>query len=222
MPPTAAPLTRPVKVGDLVRRRLRELGRTQRELADAINLPEIWVADLVAGRRVPPAPGQSDVYDGMTRFLRLHRNDLPLCARTERDRMVNGRRRPSRRVREMLLALCAPARARVIVRRLAGTRGAELEHVIVDRLLGVCKSFVHRQLDDAFGIRVAARRAGFSPAEQRMRLLEFLDTTPATLTPGDVDDFVRPRLGAWDIDLENHAMRIVLRSQEPAAAPRFA
>ncbi|MGH7699046.1 MAG: hypothetical protein ACREMJ_00780, partial [Gemmatimonadales bacterium] len=119
-------------------------------------------------------------------------------------------------------ALCAPGRARVIVRRLAGPRGAELEHVIAGRLLGVCKSFVRRRLDDAFGIRVAARRAGLSPAEQRMRLLEFLDATPATLTPGDVDDFVRPRLGTWDIDLESHAMRIVLRSQEPAAAPRFA
>jgi hypothetical protein len=217
----ATPLTRPVKVGQLVRRRLRELGRTQRELAEALELPETFVADLVAGRRRPPAPGESDLYDGMTRFLRLHRNDLALCARTERGATSVARRRPTRRVRQVLFALCAPDRARVIGRRLSRTGGAELEHLIVDRLLGVAKGFARRQLEDEFGIRVAARRAGLTLAERRMRLLEFLDVTPATLTVGDFADFMQPRLGAWDIDLETRAMRIVLRSAEPTPARRF-
>jgi len=54
----ALPLKRPVKVGELVRRRLRELKRTPRELADAVQVSEIYIADLVAGRRRPPAPGR--------------------------------------------------------------------------------------------------------------------------------------------------------------------
>jgi len=60
----ALPLKRPVKVGELVRRRLRELKRTPRELADAVQVSEIYIADLVAGRRRPPAPGRMD---GMVR-----------------------------------------------------------------------------------------------------------------------------------------------------------
>src|SRR5216117_3060958 len=51
----ALPLKRPVKVGELVRRRLRELKRTPRELADAVQVSEVYISDLVAGRR-PPGP----------------------------------------------------------------------------------------------------------------------------------------------------------------------
>jgi hypothetical protein len=64
----ALPLKRPVKVGELVRRRLRELKRTPRELADAVQVSEIYISDLVAGRRRPPAPGRMDVYAPMTKF----------------------------------------------------------------------------------------------------------------------------------------------------------
>ena len=72
----ALPLKRPVKVGELVRRRLRELKRTPRELADAVQVSEIYISDLVAGRRRPPAPGRMDVYAPMTKFLKLHRNEI--------------------------------------------------------------------------------------------------------------------------------------------------
>ena len=34
------------------------------------------------------------------------------------------------------------------------------------------------------------------------------------LTPTDVEDFIRPRIGTWDIDFETQTMRIVLRAQE--------
>ncbi|HXF94806.1 MAG TPA: hypothetical protein VNI61_01770 [Gemmatimonadales bacterium] len=216
------PLTRPVKVGELVKRRLRELGRSPRDLAEALGLPERWAADLVAGRRRPPAPAQSQVYESMTRFLRLHRNDLPLCARAEHEERDNGRGRPARRVRELLLALCVPGRARTLARRLARPGGVELERLIVDRLLAVTKGFARRQLEDEFGIRIAARRAGSTPAERRLQLLEFLDTTVATLTPEDVTSFMQPRLDGWDIDLETRAMRIVLKPSDPGVSPRLA
>src|SRR2546429_1520322 len=94
----ALPLKRPVKVGELVRRRLRELKRTPRELADAVQVSEIYIADLVAGRRRPPAPGRMDVYAPMTKFLKLHRNDSPPARRpsgTARPRASSGRIRRS-------------------------------------------------------------------------------------------------------------------------------
>src|SRR6266851_8563706 len=108
----ALPLKRPVKVGELVRRRLRELKRTPRELADAVQVSEIYIADLVAGRRRPPAPGRMDVYAPMTKFLKLHRNDLPTCAKAEREGETKSRRRAHPDVRRHMLDLCDPVRAR--------------------------------------------------------------------------------------------------------------
>jgi hypothetical protein len=207
----AAPLKDPVPVGQLVRRRLRELKRTPRELAEAVRVSESYIADLVAGRRRPPAPG-SDLYAPMAKFLRLHRNDLPTCARVERSRVGLRRRRPAPEVRRLMLELCEPAKARQLGRRLMKPDGGELETLIVARLLEVAQGFVARRLDDEVGLRVAATREGCSYLDLRMRLLEFLDATSDSITVRDCEDFVRPRIATWDIDLDTRAMRIVLRS----------
>jgi hypothetical protein len=212
----ALPLKRPVKVGELVRRRLRELKRSPRELAEAVQVSETYIADLVAGRRVPPAPSRMDVYAPMTKFLKLHRNDLPTCAKAERDGTTKSRRRPHPEVRRQMLDLCEPVRARTLLRKLGRKDGVGLERVIVGRLLEIAQGFVRRQLDDDVGIRIAATRDGCTYLERRMKLMEFLDVTPEGLGPADSDEFVRPRISAWDIDLDSNAMKIVLRSQEPA------
>src|SRR2546421_9884177 len=92
--PAALPLKHPVKVGQLVRRRLRELKRTPRELAEAVQVSEDYIVDIVAGRRRAPAPGRIDLYAPMARVLLLHRNDLPPCAAGERPAARGGARRP--------------------------------------------------------------------------------------------------------------------------------
>ena len=129
------------------------------------------------------------------------------------------------RVRELLLELCDPARARVLVRRLTQKRvgggavgggGPPLDALVAQRLLEVAQGFVRRQLDDEVGIRVASGGEGCTYLELRMKLLEFLDATPSSLTATDVEDFFRPRIGTWDLDFETQTMRIVLRTQEPA------
>jgi hypothetical protein len=209
--PAALPLKQPVKVSQLVRRRLRELKRTPRELAEAVKVSEAYMSDLVAGRRPPPAPGRTDLYVPMAKFLRLHRNDLPTCARVERAADSTGQRRPDPVVWKLVLRLCEATRQRVLSRRLAKD-GAELEAVIVGRLLEVAQGFVRRQLDDEVGMRVAATRDGRTYLDARMRLLEFLDTASDSLTAADCADFVLPRIAAWDMELETRAMRIVLRS----------
>src|SRR5438094_9748039 len=111
--PAAVPLKHPVKVGQLVRRRLRELKRTPRELAEAVQVSEDYIVDIVAGRRRPPAPGRIDLYAPMARFLRLHRNDLPTCARVELSSERGGRRRPHPGASNLVAGWCQPAKARV-------------------------------------------------------------------------------------------------------------
>ena len=169
--PAALPLKQPVKVSQLVRRRLRELKRTPRELAEAVKVSEAYMSDLVAGRRPPPAPGRTDLYVPMAKFLRLHRNDLPTCARVERAQEGVGRRRPDPQVWKLVLELCDPARQRSFGRRPAKGDGADLAAVIVGRLLEVAQGFVRRQLEDEVGLRVAATRDGCTYLEARMRLL---------------------------------------------------
>lgn len=217
----ATPLQRPVKVRHLMRRRLTELRRTPRELAEAMQVPEAYVTDLLSGRRAPPGPSRSEVYARMTKFLRLHRNDLPTCARAEQEARTTAPRRPNPAVRGRLLELCDPARARAVQRRLA-TKGAgpALEILIAGRLLEVAKGFVRRQLDDDAGMRIGASREGCSYTEMRMRLLDFLETTPDTLTVEDFETFVRPRIGVWEVALDTGTMRIVLRSQDPEPRQR--
>src|SRR5205823_14867195 len=170
--PAALPLKDPVKVGQLLRRRLRELKRTPRELAEAVQVTEDYMADLVSGRRRPPAPGRSDLYAPMTKFLRLHRNDLPTCARAERAAAVAAGR-PDPEVCRQVLELCSAERQRVLQRRFArpGGEGSELERVIVGRLLQVAQGFVNRKLEDEVGLRMAAAREGCTYLEARMRLL---------------------------------------------------
>jgi hypothetical protein len=159
----------------------------------------------------------------MTKFLRLHRNDLPTCARAEREGTKASGRRPNARVRELLLSLCGPATVPAVTRRLANGREAgALEILIADRILEVAQGYVRHQLNDEVGIRVAASREDCTFAEMRMRLLDFLDATPSSLTVDDHEAFVRPRIERWDFDLETKAMRIVLRSNDPEPRQRRA
>src|SRR2546425_7831034 len=175
--PAAVPLKHPVKVGQLVRRRLRELKRTPRELAEAVQVSEDYIVDIVAGRRRPPAPGRIDLYAPMARFLRLHRNDLPTCARVERSAERGGRRRPDPGVWKLVLELCEPAKARVLARHLAKPDGPALEHLIVGRLLEVAQGFLNRLLEDEVGMRVAATREGRSYLDMGMRLVGVPDAS---------------------------------------------
>jgi hypothetical protein len=216
----ALPLKQPIKVSHLMRRRLRELKRSPGELAEAIQVPEEYVVELLEGRRPPPAPGRTDIYDRMTRFLRLHRNDLPTCAKVERDVARPGRRRLSAQIRDRLLSLCDPTRLRNMERRMAGKGGVDLEHVVCQRLIEVAQGFVVRQLDDTVELRIAATRNGGNYLELRMKLFDFLEVVPATLTAKDFDEYVRPRVSKWDIDYETHTMRIVLRNSDPGPRQR--
>jgi len=209
--PQALPLKQPIPVGELVLRRLRQLKRTPGELAAAVRVSEAYITEIMAGRRRAPAPG-SDVYVGMGKFLGLHRDDLPSCARAERAAERPGERRASPEVRRIVFDLCDPQQVKNITRRIARPDGGELEWVIINRLLEVARGFVRRRLEDEVGLKVAAGREGKEYLDVRMRLLEFLDAAADSVTAEDCMDFVVPRIATWGIDLDSRTMRIQLRS----------
>ena len=202
-------------VGKLVRQRLKEIKRTPGELAEAVQLPKKYVDELISGKRRPPLPGRTDVYDRMTTFLKLSRNDLALCATAEREASAPKRAPlPKANVRRMLLELCEERTAEELESRRAENGGAEMADY-TQRLLDIIQGAVRRMLDDQIGLRLSAQGSGRSYEAMRLRVLEFLDATPDTLTTDDLQKFFEPRLTMWDVDLDSGVLRVVLRSQEP-------
>jgi hypothetical protein len=206
-------------VADLLRQRLKELKRTSKDLAEAVEVPPEYIDELIDGSRRAPLPGRTDLYERMTSFLRLGRNDLVNRARAERARGSTRLGALQPEVRRLLLDLCEPATARQLERRRTKNSVAELTGIL-ERLVGVTQGAVRRMLDDQIGLRLTATHAGKSYEDMRLQVLDFLDATPDTITMVHLNEFILPRIARWDVDLETGVLRVVLRAQEPRERTR--
>src|SRR5260370_4913243 len=74
----------PVDVAFVIRRRLDEFGLEQRDLAHAAQVTESYISQLLTGRRAPPAPNRTDIYDKMDSFLKLPTEGLTRLAGDQR------------------------------------------------------------------------------------------------------------------------------------------
>ena len=217
-PPSKLPAT----VGALLRRRLREVNRSREQLAEALEVPAGYLDELMSGTRRPPLPGRTDIYEKMTSFLRLGRNDLAACASAERaDAARAAIPAPEPGVRRLLLDLCEPGTARALERRRAQRGSAELAGFI-QRLLDVTQGAVRRLLDDQISLRLAAGARGTTYLDLRLNVLEFLDATPDTLTTDDLTEFVQPRIARWDVNFETGVLWVAMRGHEPRERARRA
>lgn len=209
---SSPPIKLPSTVGELLRRRLREIKRSPEELAEAVAVPARYIDDLIAGSRRPPLPGKTDIYAKMTSFLRLRRNDVVSCAVAERAGVTPAEGSgPGAEVRELLLGLCEPGTARALEQRRGRKASAELAD-LMQRLLEVVQGAVRRVLDDPIGMRLAAAERGSTYLDMRLKVLDFMDATADTLTVADLTEFLRPRITRWDVDLETGVLRVVLRA----------
>ncbi len=210
-------LKEPIEVRRLLARRLKELEQTSQALAEAAEVPSEFIDDLLSGKRPPPLPGRSDIYDRIGSFLKVAPSDLELCATFERGDPSAGKpRTPKPAIRKVLLGLCEPKTAKKLEARRAKHGPAELVGFI-QRVLDVVQRTVRRSLADRMGLRLQARHSGRTYESARLEVLEFLDTTAATLTAAEVSKFVQPRIALWDVDLETGVLRVVMQGHEPAA-----
>jgi hypothetical protein len=210
--PTTTPPKKPVRVGELIRKRLQEIKKSTAELAEAVHVPVEYIDDIIHGRRRAPSPGRTDLYERATPFLRLGRNDLATAAQTELAGEKRGRG-PKAAVSRQLLSMCEPKTAAELERRKAEKGGAELED-LSRRLLDVTQVAVRRVLYDQTGMRIAAAHSGSTYLAMRLSVLDFLDATPESLTLQQVEEYVRPRVDFWDMDLETGVLRVVMRAQD--------
>ena len=197
-------------VRKLLAERLKETDRSADDLAEAVEVPAHYVTDLISGRRRPPLPARTDLYERMTRFLRLGRTDLADCAKAERATDEPDLRAPDDEARDQILALCDPDTAKTLKKR-AAKNDAEIVDLIA-RVLLVVQSSARRTLHEQIPLRIQAKRMGASYPDMRLRFLDFLDVSPATVTTADMSEFVQPHIENWNVDLDSGVLRVVLRS----------
>ena len=137
----------------LLRHRLKALGTEQRDLAAAAQVTESYISQLVTGKKRPPAPERTDIYDRMETFLKLPAGELARLAELERreavKRMLAEPPTPLlTSVRELMLRKCAPAKQPSIRAIFEREPFGALEHLVIQKLLDVVKKVAREELGD--------------------------------------------------------------------------
>jgi transcriptional regulator with XRE-family HTH domain len=199
----------------LVRSRLAELGCAQKDLAQAAQVADSYISQLLTRKRPPPAPDRTDIYPKMEAFLRLERGALGRLAGIERTEELKHRlgQTPEplfRGFRDLILAKCVAQKrdeVRVVFERHPfGT----LERLITQKLLDVVQRIARQELDSENWIRLAARVGSRTHEEMRVMVLEFLDTDIFHVSRENCVAFMDPLVESWDIDLGSLRIDITL------------
>jgi transcriptional regulator with XRE-family HTH domain len=204
-----------VDVPFVIRHRLEELGLEQQHLAKAAHVTESYISQLLTRRKAPPAPGRTDIYDRMDRFLKLPKGELAKLAdlqrKAELKRELGEEPVPLfHQVRELILRKCNPANAKEVRAIFEQQPFGELERLVTQTLLDVVKRVAKEELENEYWLRMVAQLGGRSFEEMRVVVLEFLDTDVFHVSRENGVSFLDPLIESWDIDLATFRLEIVL------------
>jgi transcriptional regulator with XRE-family HTH domain len=211
----------------VIKQRLEELGLEQRDLAIAAEVTESYISQLLTGKKLPPEPSRTDIYDKMAKFLKLPSGRLAKLADHQRKeiwkRSLDEPPQPLfREVRELILRKCVPEKEKQIRAIFEKQPFGELERLVTQKLLDVVKKIAKDELKNETWLRSAARLSRKSYEAMRVSILEFLDSDVFNVSVEDCISFLDPLIESWDIDLTTFGMEIVLnRRLIPAYAKRF-
>jgi len=68
----------------VIKQRLGELGLEQKDLATAAEVTDSYISQLLARKKLPPAPERTDIYQKMAKVLRLPSDRLSKLAELQR------------------------------------------------------------------------------------------------------------------------------------------
>ncbi len=202
----------------VIKQRLEKFGLEQRDLARAAQVTESYISQLLTRRRVPPAPGRTDIYDKMDKFLRLPRGELARVADRQRKeglkRELGDQPAPLfQEVRALILRKCKPERERHIRAVFEKEPFGELERLVTQTLLDVVKGVAREELENDYWLRMVAELSRRSYEETRVIVLEFLDTDIFHLSKEHCVSFLDPLIESWKINLTTFALDIVLNAR---------
>jgi hypothetical protein len=176
---------------------------------------ESYISQLLTRKKVPPAPDRTDIYDRMSRALKLPPGSLAKLADLQRKeelkRSLSDPPAPLfKEVRELILQKCSPVRQGQIRATFERQPFGELERLVTQKLLDVVKRVAKEELENENWLHLVARLSGRSYEDMRVILLEFLDTDIFNVSVENCVSFLDPLIESWDIDLATFGMEIVL------------
>ena len=211
----------------VIKQRLEELGLEQRELAAATEVTESYISQLLTGKKLPPEPSRTDIYDKMGKFLNLPGGKLSKLADHQRKEglkrnLVDPPKPLFTEVRELILRKCAPAKEKQMRAIFEKQPFGELERLVTQKLLDVVKRVAKDELESETWLHSVARLSGRSYEAMRVSILEFLEKDVFNVSVDNCVSFLDPLVESWDIDLATFGMEIVLnRRLIPGYAKKF-
>ena len=211
----------------LIRHRLRELGTEQRDLAAAAQVTESYISQLLTGKKAPPVPGRTDIYERMETFLRLPAGKLATLADLQRTNALKRKLADPptplfREVRELILRKCERDKEQHLSATFEKEPFGALERLVTQKLLDVVKRVTKEGLNDETWLHLVARLTDRSYEQMRVIVLEFLETDVFNVSAENCVTFLDPLIESWDIDLATFGMKIVLnRRLAPGHPKRF-
>jgi transcriptional regulator with XRE-family HTH domain len=209
----------------VIKQRLEELGLEQRGLAAAAEVTESYISQLLTRKKLPPAPGRTDIYDKMGTFLKLPNGKLAKLAEHQRKeelkRNLGDPPTPLfKEVRELILRKCAPAKEKHIRAIFEKQPFGELERLVTQKLLDVVKKVAKDELESKTWLHSVARLRGRSYEAMRVSILDFLETDVFNVSVENCMSFLDPLIESWDINLKNFGMEIVLNHRLAPGHPK--
>lgn len=211
----------------MIKQRLEELGLEQRDLAGAAEVTESYISQLLTGKKLPPEPSRSNIYDKIGKLLKLPSSRLSKLADHQRKEVLKrSLQEPPkplfREVRELILNKCAPEKQKQMRVIFEKQPFGELERLVTQKLLDVVKKIARKELQSEKWLHSVARLSGKSYEAMRVSILEFLDTDVFNISAESCTSFLDPLVESWDIDLATFGMEIVLnRRLIPGYAKKF-
>jgi transcriptional regulator with XRE-family HTH domain len=202
-------------VAQLIQQKLTEFGLDQRDLADAANVTESYISQLLSRKKAPPAPERTDIYAKFGRLLKLPAGQLVGLAELQRKQELKKKIESPptplfKDVRELLLRKCKREKRRELRAIFEKETFGELERLITQKLMDVVKALAKEELERENWLRIVARESNRSYKQMRVAVLEFLDTDVFSITPESCIAFLDPLIVSWDIDLASFSLKIVL------------
>ena len=199
----------------VIRHRLNELALDQKDLAAAAQVTESYISQLLARKKVPPAPDRTDIYDKIGRFLELPGGELSKLAslqrREELQKKIADPPRPLfQDFREVILRKCEPRKRKQVRGMFEKEPFGALERLVTLKLLEVAKGIAKEELDSEKWLRLMARFTKRSFEQIRVTILEFLDTDVFHVSIENCVAFLDPLIESWDINLETFGLAIIL------------
>ena len=202
----------------VIRHRLDELGLDQRDLANAAQVTESYISQLLTGKKAPPVVNRTGIYEKMESFLKLPSGELSKLADLQRIEELKSKLGDPpmplfKEVRELILRKCAPNKEKKMRAIFEKQPFGEIERLVTQKIMDVVKRAVKKELESEDWLRKVARFSNRDYEQMRVNILEFLDTDIFHVSIKNCVSFLEPLIESWDIDLETFSMEIAFKSR---------